>query len=172
MLLDHEMKLVKKRLEIGVDMISFHTDIGTQNGLMISPAKFRKYIKPMFKKLFSTCRDAGVHVYLSSDGRLLDIVDDLVECGVSVHDPQFRANTLEGIAEKYKGRLCIDLDLDRQTFPFCSPLNIRRLVKESVEKLWLPEGGLMMKGEVGPDVPLDNIEALCQAMEEFCIRLK
>jgi len=172
MLMEHEMKLVEKWLEIGVDVVSFHTDIGTQNGLMISPAKFRKYFKPMFKKLFTLCRNAGVHVYLSSDGRLLDIVDDLVECGVSVHDPQLRANTLDGIARAYKGKLCVDLDLDRQTLPFCSPQDIRRMVGESIEKLYLPEGGLMMKGEIGPDVPLENVEALCQAMEDFCIRLR
>jgi hypothetical protein len=29
-----------------------------------------------------------------------------------------------------------------------------------------------MKGEIGPDVPLENVEALCQAMEDFCIRLR
>jgi hypothetical protein len=172
MLLNYETRLVEKWLEIGVDIMSFHTDIGTQNGLMISPLKFRKYFKPMFKKLFTLCRNAGVHVYLSSDGRLLDIVDDLVECGVSVHDPQLRANTLDGIARAYKGKLCVDLDLDRQTLPFCSPQDIRRMVEESIGKLYLPEGGLMMKGEIGPDVPLENVEALCQAMEDFCIRLR
>ena len=172
MLLVHEMKLVKKWLEIGVDVVSFHTDIGTQNGLMINPVKFRKYIKPMFKELFQTCRKAGVHVYLSSDGCLLDIVDDLIECGVSVHDPQLRANTLDGIAKVYKGRICIDLDLDRQMFPFCNPSDIEQLVRRCVEKLYLPEGGLMMKGEIGPDVPLENIEALCQAMEKLCIGFK
>jgi len=170
MLLDYEMRLVKKWLEIGVDMISFHTDIGTQKGLMISPAKFRKYIKPLYERIFMTCRNAGTHVYLSSDGRLLDIVDDLIQCGVSVHDPQIRANTLEGIAKAYKGKMCIDLDLDRQMFPFCKPADVKRQIREAVEKLYLPEGGLMMKAEIyGADVPLENIEAICRAMEESCL---
>lgn len=170
MLLDYELRLVKKWLEIGVDIVSFHTDIGTQNGLMISPGKFRQYLKPMFKELFNTCRNAGAHVYLSSDGRLLDIVNDLIECGVSVHDPQLRANTLEGITKAYKGKICVDLDLDRQMFPFCKPADIRQQVKEAVEELYLPEGGLMMKAEIyDVNVPLENIETLCQAMEEFCI---
>lgn len=173
MLEDYEMGLVNKWLEIGVDMISFHTDIGTQNGLMISPENFRKYIKPTFKRLFTACRKANAHVYLSSDGRLLDVVDDLRECGVSVHDPQVRANTLSGILNSYKGKMCVDLDLDRQSFPFSKPENIRSQIKEAVEKLYLPEGGLMMKAEIcGADVPLENIEAICQAMEEFCIRVK
>ena len=68
MLLHYEMRLVKKWLEIGVDIVYFHSDIGTQSGLMISPAKFRRYIKPMFKELFTLCRKAGavgqmVHLY-------------------------------------------------------------------------------------------------------------
>lgn len=168
MLLDYEMKLVQKWLEIGVDMMGFHTDIGTQTGLMISPAKFRKYIKPMFKELFMTCRKAGTHVALSSDGCLLEIVEDLVECGVSMHDPQLRANTLEGIEKHYKGKMCINLDLDRQMFPFCKPGDIRNQVKQVVEKLSLPQGGLMIVGSiVGADeVPLENIAALCDALEE------
>ena len=92
MLTANSVRLVDKWLQIGVDHIGFHTDIGTQKALMISPASFRKYIKPMFSEIFERVRNAGTHVYLSSDGHLLEIVDDLIECGVSVHDPQFRAD--------------------------------------------------------------------------------
>jgi hypothetical protein len=170
MLEDHSMALIKRWLEKDIDMMSFHTDIGMQTGLMISVEQFRRYVKPLYTSLFQTCRKAGVHVYLSSDGRLVDIVDDLVESGVSVHDPQYRANTLEGIERAYKGKMCVDLDLDRQMFAFCKPSDIRDQIRESVERLAMPEGGLMMKGEVsGTNVPLENIEAICEAMEEFCL---
>lgn len=170
MVTEYELKLIDKWLEIGVDVISFHTDIGTQNSLMINPVKFRKYIKPMFTKLFGRCREGGSRVNVSSDGRILEIVDDLVECGVAMHDPQLRANTIDGIAQAYKGKLCINLDLDRQMFPFCSPADIRAQVKEAVEKLNSPEGGLMVFADIyGADVPMENIEAICQALEEFCL---
>ena len=107
---------------------------------------------------------------LSSDGRLLEIVDDLIECGVSRHDPQFRANTLAGIEEFYKGKLCINLDLDRQMFPFCRPDDIRQQIKDGVEQLNLPEGGLMIWADVrDPEIPLENIEAMCQAAYEYCL---
>lgn len=168
MLTEYEVNLISRWLEVGVDAMGFHTDIGTQKALMISPARFRKYIKPMFERLFQTCRQAGVHVTLSSDGRLLEIVDDLVECGVSVHDPQLRANTIDGIAAAYKGKLCASVDLDRQMFPFCKPDDIQRQVEEVVEKVGSPDGGLMLQAAIyGADVPLENIEALCSAMEEF-----
>jgi len=169
MLTDHELQLIGQWLEIGVDFIGFHTDIGTQNALMISPAQFRRYVKPMFATLFQTCRQAGAHVVLSSDGCLLEIVDDLIECGVSMHDPQLRANTLEGIVRAYKGKLCATVDLDRQGFPFLTPAQIRDQVKQVVDAMAEPEGGLMLSGSVwGTDVPLANIEALCAAMEDYC----
>lgn len=170
MLTDYEMKLVNKWLGIGVDVIGFHTDIGTQKALMISPAKFRRYIKPMFKKIFMRCRNAGTHVALSSDGRLLEIVDDLIECGVSMHDPQLRANTLEGIEKVYKGKICINLDLDRQMFPFCKPEDIKEQIREVVERLNLPEGGLMIFADIRDEnIPLENIKAVCEALEKYCL---
>lgn len=167
-LLDYEKRLVGMWLELGVDVVGFHTDIGAQNALMISPAKFRKWIKPMFADLFGMVRDAGAHVYLSSDGRLVDIVDDLIEIGVSVHDPQLRANTLDGIVAKYRGRLCANVDLDRQMFAFCTPEDIRAQVREVVDRMYLPDGGLMLSGSVwDANTPIENIEALCDALEAY-----
>ena len=164
-------KLVERWLEIGVDSIYFHSDIGTQKSLMISPATFRKYLKPMFARLFGRIRRAGPHVYFSSDGHLLEIVDDLIECGVSVHDPQIRANTLEGIVRTYKGRLCADVDLDEQGFVFMSPKQIREHVGEVVDRMVMPEGGLMLTaGIFDADISLKSIEAICEAMEDYCFQ--
>lgn len=173
MLTEYELTLVNLWLEAGVDVIGFHTDIGTQRALMISPEKFRRYIKPMFKKIFQTVRDAGALVTLSSDGCLLEIVDDLVECGVNVHDPQLRANTIEGIERVYKGKMCINLDLDRQMFAFCTPDDIWDQVRDAVRRLNSPEGGLMMFGSVYDGLTsLENIEALIASMEEYCLKPK
>jgi uroporphyrinogen decarboxylase len=171
MVLRYEMELITMWLDLGVDAMGFHTDIGTQKGLMISPAKFRQYVKPLFKELFMTCRNAGARVCLSSDGHLLDIVDDLVECGVNMHDPQIRANTLDGIERVYKGKMCINLDLDRQMFAFCTPEDITNQVRDVVERLNAPEGGLMVSGSVYDScTPIENIEALCAALEEYCLK--
>jgi hypothetical protein len=110
-----------------------------------------------------------VHGGLSSDGRALDVVDDMVECGVSFHDPQLRRNTLAGIRRAYRGMLCASVDLDQQGFPFMSPEAIRAQVREVVETLGAPEGGLMLSACIDdPQVSLQNIAALVEAMEEYC----
>ena len=167
LLTDYELRLVRRWLGFGVDVVAFHTDIGHQQALMISPKQFRRYIKPMFMEIFQTCRKAGALVYLSSDGCLLEIVDDLIECGVCVHDPQLRANTIDGIARAYKGKLCANVDLDRQMFRFCTPDDIWRQVDEALRQVGSPEGGIMLAGSVwDAGVPLANIEALCTALEQ------
>jgi hypothetical protein len=90
-----------------------------------------------------------------------------------MHDPQFRANTLEGIERCYKGKMCINLDLDRQMFAFCTPQDIREQVRQSVERLNSPKGGLMLSGSVwDKNTPLENIEALIAAMEEYGLKSK
>jgi hypothetical protein len=161
--------LAQQWIGMGVDLVSFHTDLATQRGLMISPAAFRRVLKPMFTRIFTDCRDAGVHVFLSTDGRVVDIVDDFIECGVSVHDPQLRANTLDGIVRAYKGRLCAEVDLDRQGIPHMTTAEIRRMVRDVTVQMGAPEGGLMLIGYVyGADIPLENIEALAEAMEDYC----
>jgi hypothetical protein len=76
-----------------------------------------------------------------------------------------RANGLDGLAAACRGKVEVDLDLDRQLFPFATPAELRRHVEEAVKKLATPEGGLRLKAEIGPDVPLENMEAIFAAME-------
>jgi uroporphyrinogen decarboxylase len=166
--LDYNLKYIKKYLEIGVDILWFHGDIGSQNGLMFSPDIFRKILKPAYKEMFTACRKAGVHVWYSSDGNLLEIVDDLAECGVSIHDPQVRPNGIDGISKAYRGKMCALVDVDEQMLPFCAPEEIEAQIKEIVDKVGSPEGGLMIYAIPSEDVPLENIEALCTGWEKHC----
>ena len=62
----------------------------------------------------------------------------------------------KGLAAACKGKVCVDLDLDRQQFPFWKPDDIDRHVREAVETLGSPEGGLWLKAKIGDDVPLEN----------------
>ncbi len=166
-LLDYNMRLIRLWLEVGIDVLHFHGDIATQSSLMMRPETFRSVLKPAYAQMFQACRQAGVHVKYSADGNLLAIVDDLIECGVSYHDPQVRACTIDGIARAYKGRLCAMVDIDQQMLPFCSPGDIDDQVREIVEKIGLPEGGLMLYACPTPDVPMDNIDAICRAWQRY-----
>ena len=148
------------------ELIHFGDDLGMQHSLPISPEQWRKWLKPCYAQIFGACRRAGHRVYLHSDGHILEIIPDLVECGVNVLNPQVGANGLDNLAAVCKGKVCVDLDLDRQLFPFWTPAEIDAHVREAVEKLGDPRGGLWLKAEIGPDVPLRNVEAICTALEK------
>ncbi|MEW6355415.1 MAG: uroporphyrinogen decarboxylase family protein [Planctomycetota bacterium] len=166
MVLDHNVVLVDKWLECGIELLSGGDDMGMQTSLPIRPEDWRRYLKPCFEAIFGRCRDRGVHVYLHSDGHIVEIIPDLVECGVTVINPQIRANTLKGLVDVAKGTVCINLDLDRQMFPFATPAEIKAHIHECRDALHSHDGGLMLNAECAPDVPLANIKAICEALEE------
>ena len=169
LVLEHNMKVVNKWMAIGPpDTMTAGDDLGGQHSSLMSLAAFRKWLKPSYTKMFQTCRSHGSHVYLHSDGYILNLGDDLIEAGVTIINPQSGGNTIEGIAEAFKGRICVNLDLDRQqVMPYGSPADVRDHIKEAVVKLGSPAGGLMLLADVYPDTPLKNIEAMAAAMAEF-----
>ncbi|MBD3291996.1 MAG: hypothetical protein GF393_03670 [Armatimonadia bacterium] len=170
MVLEQNMRVVEKYLELGVEYMSFGDDLGNQVNLPISPASWREYIGPCYEQLYGPIRDAGAHVYMHSDGDIRAIIPDLVSYGVTMINPQIRANTLGDLERICKGKVAVALDLDRQLFPFATPEEIDAHIKEAVETLALPEGGLRVSAEVAADVPLENIDAICTAFERYCLQ--
>jgi len=166
--LEYNIGEVRRMLEGGVGPIThFGDDLGMQDALAISPEKWRRYMKPCYKALYDLCTEAGTSVYMHTDGHIIPIIKDLIDCGVKVLNPQIGANGLGNLVRECKDKVCVCLDLDRQMFPFFSPEQIDPHVREAVEALGSPEGGLWLSAECGPDVPLENIEAICRALEKY-----
>ena len=147
-------------------LMYFGDDLGTQKALPMSPAAWRKYLKPCYRAIYALVLEAGFRVYMHSDGQIYPIIGDLIECGVSVINPQIRANGLDNLVKVCKGKLCCCLDLDRQLFPFATPKEIDDHVRECITRLGSREGGLWISAEIGMDYPLDNIEAIFTALEK------
>jgi len=145
----------------------FGDDLGHQDRLPIHPDKWNRYLKPCYEKIFARCREAGVIGYFHTDGHIVEIIDSLIDCGIDVLNPQVGANGLENIARLAKGKVAICLDLDRQRFPFWSAQEIEQHVREAVEALYLPEGGLLLQASLGPELPLSTIRAICEALEKY-----
>ncbi len=104
---------------------------------------------------------------MHTDGMIYEIMPDLQECGVDMINPQFRANGLDNLVRVCKGKIPINLDLDRQLFPFATPSQLDDHVREAVEAMYLPEGGLGLNIEIGKDVPLENVAALLEAVRKY-----
>lgn len=167
-LTEYNMELLKRLLKVqGVDMVSFGDDLGTQTRMPMSLTTFREFIYPAYGKFFSFVRSRGARVRLHTDGHVMEVVDQLLEAGVSILNLQDCVNGLGNIRRKLWGRVCIDLDIDRQVLiPFGKPNEIKSKIKTVVETLGSRRGGLMLYAEVHPPTPLENIAALAEALME------
>lgn len=167
-LTEFNLALVRRFVDNGCSSMAYPEDLGMQSGPMLSPELFRKYIKPSYQKIMKPARDAGIPIHMHSDGDIRSLVDDIVDSGVEVINLQDLVNGIDWIADKFRGRVCVDLDIDRQKItPYGTPAQIDGLIREEVSKIATPEGGLTMVYGLYPGVPLENVKALMDAMEKY-----
>ena len=163
---NHE--IIRRYLDIGVDLVTFPEDLGMQSGPMLSPADFRKYIKPSYKRMMRSARDKNVPIHMHSDGDIRLLVDDIVDSGVAVVNLQDLVNGLDWIRRTLRGRVCVELDIDRQRVtPFGTPKDIDDLIRGEVEALACPDGGLCLIFGLYPGTPMENAAAVMDAMERW-----
>lgn len=167
-LTDFNLVLVNRFIKNGCSTMRYPEDLGMQVGPMLSPEMFQRYIKPAYKKLMKPARDAGIPIHMHSDGDIRTLVDDIIGSGVEIINLQDLVNGIDWIAEKFKGKVCVELDIDRQKItPYGTPAQIDALIREEVSKIATPEGGLCMIHDLYPGVPLENVKALMDAMEKY-----
>ncbi len=165
---DFNCAILQKYIGFGVDMISIPEDLGMQHGPMITPEHFKKYIKPGYQRMMKLARDAGCIVHMHSDGDIRSLVDDIIDGGCQVINLQDLVNGIDWIAERFRGKTCVELDIDRQNVTFGgTPQDIDDLIREEVEKIGTPEGGLLMVYGLYPGTPIENAEAVAAAMEKY-----
>jgi uroporphyrinogen decarboxylase len=71
------------------------------------------------------------------------------------------------LEEKLSGRICVFADADRQhVMPFGTPQEVREFVRNTIS-IFNRSGGIMLRFELEPVWPYENIQAMYEAFEEF-----
>ena len=167
-LCEFNLAQIRHFLKADVDIVRIPEDLGMQVGPMISPALFRKYIKPLYQRMLEPVRQAGKIIHMHSDGDIRSLVDDIMEGGVDIINLQDLVNGVDWIGNKCRGRTCVDRDIDRQRItPFGTPAEIDAHIRNCVETIGCRDGGLMMIYGLYPSVPLENVKALMDAMTRY-----
>ncbi len=162
------LDVLRRMVSWGPDWVGYPEDLGMQIGPMISPEHFRRYIKPSYSRMMAIAREAGLPVHMHSDGDIRHLLPDLLGAGVVCINLQDLVNGIDWIRDNLKGRVCIDLDIDRQkVVRFGTPRDIHDLILREVRELGSPEGGLMLRVDMYYGVPLENIAALMDALEQY-----
>ena len=168
---DLVMSYLHKELDIyltlGVDVITFSEDWGTQTGLQISPAAWCRIFKPAYQELFDRVHQAGCLVEFHSCGCIIDIINELIDLGVEILNSQVSCMNLQELSGRFKGRICFEADFDRQQMSRQSPQWVRDEVFRLAEHFGSPNGGLFITAEVPGATSLANVEAFIEAITEL-----
>ncbi len=153
------------------EIIYFGDDLGTQTGIAIGAARWRKYLKPCYRKIYGLIKayKPSQVIYMHTDGCIWEIMPDIIECGADVINPQFRANGLDNLVRVCRKEhiIPINLDLDRQLFPVATRSRLFDHVAECVESLYLKQGALGLSVEFNYEIPLENMAAVLDAVEKY-----
>ena len=158
--------------QAGVDIISLNDDIGSQKGMILSPAMWRQWLKPRMAALIDAIHavDPGIHFRYHSDGNYVPVIEDLIDMGVSgLITVQPEANDVYEIKRRYGDRISIDGTIGLQSeLRNGTPEEVRAKVKAQCEGLMPGGGWLASPGNgVTPDISFDNIAAMFEALDEF-----
>lgn len=96
--------------------IHFADDWGTQTGLMVSPALWRRVFKPRFQRQFRLAHDLGLHVWYHCCGNLTALAPDFHEIGVDVMNiSQPNVVDVAEVGRRLRGRQCFMMPVSYQT---------------------------------------------------------
>jgi uroporphyrinogen decarboxylase len=166
--MERNMATAEAASAAGVDMVSSADDVANQRAMMFPPDLWRKFLKERWAKIYARVRekDPKVQIWYHSDGNITDILDDLVEIGVTILNPlQPECMDLREIKRRYGSRLVFDGTIGTQTtMPYGTPQEVAETVKERVRTLG-EDGALILSPThlLEPDVPVENVLAYLQA---------
>jgi uroporphyrinogen decarboxylase len=156
----------------GVDVLALDDDVGMPGTMIISPAMWRRFLKPRMADIISAARaiKPDLRVLYHSDGHIEPIVGDLIEIGVNALNPlQPEHMDAQRIRRTYGPRLALWGTVGyHTTFSFGTPEEIDWEVKQRIETLG--RNGLILCPAYDidePDIPWENIDAFLSAVKRY-----
>ncbi len=126
-------------------------DWGSQQSLLIAPAIWRELFRPLYQEYCEIAHAHGKFAFMHSDGHIQSIYPELIEVGVDAINSQLFCMDMVELARIAKGKITFWGEIDRQhVMNAPDPESGRAAVREVVEHLYAPEGGVIAQFEFGP----------------------
>jgi uroporphyrinogen decarboxylase len=167
-------KQIFRRFGSRIDVVIESDDLGSQESMLIAPDMYRRFLKPLHKKIFSAIRAlGGAKIFFHSCGAIAPIIPDLIGIGVDALNPlQYTASGME--TKRLKGEYGRDLafwggGVDTQSV-LCRG-SAAEVEAETLKQLELLSAGggfvFATVHNIQADVPPENIVAMTKAVGRF-----
>jgi len=151
-----------------IDLFLLISDLGSQQGPLVSPAMFRRFVAPYLKEMVDCIHGLGAKVLYHSCGAISPFIPELIALGIDLLDPiqPVRPEMApESLKASYGDRLSFHGGIDMQRLlPHGTPAEIETEVRRYCRTLG--QGGGYILGPAHlfqPDVPPENILAVYRA---------
>jgi uroporphyrinogen decarboxylase len=168
-IIEFQIGIAEQYLSFEPDLAQLGDDLGTQLGLFVSPAVFRRHLKPRYARLIELYKRHDVLIEFHSCGNILGLVDDFLELGIDILNPiQPRAiRELQLLRRKTQGRMALKGGVDTQyTLTLGTPEDVRAEVRQRIGVLGR-DGGYICGPDQTIPMPEENSRALDDAIAEY-----
>jgi uroporphyrinogen decarboxylase len=171
-----QLGLIRGALIVGgdyFDMIELPgDDYASNQGTLISPAMFRKFIKPILKRFVDEIRSyrPDISIMLHSDGVITGLLEDLIEVGVDVVHPLEPLPSVDfiEIKRRFGERVAFLGAID---ISHAMPGTVEDVINEAKTRIQqlAPGGGYILapSNHIQADVPPENVVALFEAARKY-----
>ena len=151
-------------------------DIAFGSGPMINPKAFREFLFPWYEEFSKICRDNGLYLIFHSDGRLWDLIEDLIAIGVdALHPIDPTCMDIEEVKRRVGDRVCLIGNISNEILEIGTPEDVVQLTKKRLREI-APGGGYCLgAGNSVPDwAKIENYRAMidtCLTYGKYPIKL-
>ncbi len=154
-----------------IDILLLLSDLGTQNGPLISMDMFNTYVAPAIKKVFSPARSAGVKTLFHSCGAVRKFIPSLIDAGMDILNPiQVGAAGMvpPELKKEFGDRISFHGGIDVQsTLPNGTPEDVQNEVRQRIRELGHNGGYIICATH---NLQIDTSTANIKAMYDVNIR--
>jgi uroporphyrinogen decarboxylase len=170
-IVDHYVYITRRSLEASngkIDIFFAGDDYGGKTGMLMSPALWRKLIKPQMKRLYDLSKEYDVLMAQHSCGSIRPIIGDLIDLGLHILDPvQIAAADME--PEDLKCDFGKDLVFHggvntEATLPFGTPDEVFEETRWLMDVFGSDGGYIVCASQyLQNDIPVENALAMYRA---------
>jgi uroporphyrinogen decarboxylase len=171
--MEFSLGIARRLAEVGVDVIWFGDDFGSQNNMMISPRMWRNIFKPRYAELWQEVKSINPNLIIAhhTDGAVSPILDDLADIGLQVFNPvqpNVPGHDPQELKDKVGERLAFWGAIDQQyLLPHGTSEEIEADVAEKIRILGKGGGYMCSPAHiVQSDVPMENVETFIAAVKK------
>lgn len=142
-----------------IDQLSVHEDMAGKSGPLVGPRQIKRHFQPYFSQIWKLLSTRGTRIFdMDSDGNMLPIIDDLLECGLNSMHPMEPAAGMDIVAlrKKYGTRLAVRGGLDKHVLRG-SKLDIQHELEYKMQPIMNHTGiAFGLDHRITNQTPIDN----------------